>query len=65
MAAIPPLSIAMIESSFAALLVPPVGTTVLAEPGVVSTRQTAIALAAITVRAYEEAVVAFAVPAYP
>jgi hypothetical protein len=55
----------MVESSFEALLVPPVGATSLVEPGVPLTRETAIALAAITVRTNEEGAAAFAVPAYP
>ena len=55
----------MVEPSFAALLVAPVGATSLTEPCVPSTRETAIALAAITIRAYEEVVAAFAVSAYP
>jgi hypothetical protein len=41
----------MVESSFEALLVSAVGATSLAEPGVPPARETAIALAAITIRA--------------
>jgi hypothetical protein len=55
----------MVESSFRALLVPPVGATSLAEPCVPPTRQTTIALAAIAVPAYEEVLEAFLMPAYP
>jgi hypothetical protein len=55
----------MVESSFLALLVSPVGATSLVEPSVLSTREAAIVMAAITVRANEEGAAAFAVSAYP
>jgi hypothetical protein len=55
----------MVESSFGALLVSAVGATSLAETRVLATGETAIVVAAITVRAYEEAVAAFAVAANP
>jgi len=61
--AIPLLAIAMVESSFVALLVPPVGAASLAEPCVPSTRETAIVLATITAPANEEGAAAFVVPA--
>jgi hypothetical protein len=55
----------MVESSFDALLVPPVGAPSLAESCVLSALRTAIGLAVITVRAYEEELAAFVMPTYP
>jgi hypothetical protein len=62
-AAVPSLAIAMIEPSFGALLVPPIGTAALVEPRTLPTDQTTVALAAITAGAQKEFGAAFAVPA--
>lgn len=64
-AAIPPLAIAMVEPPFGALLVTAVGATLLAEPCMPATGETAIALAAIAAPTQEEQGAAFAVPANP
>jgi hypothetical protein len=64
-AAIPCLAIAMVEPSFRALLVTAIGVTLLAEPCVAATGETAIALAAITARAQEEQGAALVVAANP
>jgi hypothetical protein len=64
-AAIPPLAIAVIEPAFGALLMTAVGATSLAEPCVLATAETAIALAAITTGTQEEQGAAFTVPANP
>lgn len=64
-AAIPPLAVAMVEPPFGAQLVTAVGATLLAEPYVPATRETAIVLAAITAPTQEEQGAAFVVPADP
>ena len=55
----------MVEPTFGTLLVTAVGATLLAEPCVPATGETAIALAAITAPTQEERSAAFAVPANP
>lgn len=55
----------MVEPAFGALLMTAVGATFLAEPCVLATGETAIALAAITAGAQEEQGAAFTPPANP
>ena len=64
-ATIPPLAIAMVESSFEALLVTAVGAAALAESRTSLTGGTTVALAAVTTGAQKELGAAFAAPANP
>jgi hypothetical protein len=60
-----PLTIAMIEPAFGALLVAAVGASPLLAPGIFAALGTAVAMAAITVRANEEHLLAFLTQANP
>jgi hypothetical protein len=59
------LPVPMIESSLGALLVPTIGTSSLAEPGLMAAGQAAIALPTVTVRAEKEYGAAFVTQANP
>ena len=59
------LPVAMIESSFGALLMPTISASPLAQPGLLAAGQAAIALSAITMRAEKKHSAAFAAQANP
>jgi hypothetical protein len=60
-----PLPVTMVESTFAALLMPAIGTAALLEPGPIAAGNAAITLPAITVRAHKKDRVASAAQANP